>query len=122
MFKLITTLPSLWVTISVPMQMTATDFVHAPITLAIKQHNEAEFEALLTRLQEGTLTDRQLASELVTDWADVADASGIPLPFSPDAAAKLMTVPRLPSLIVRKFFDLRKEDGAAKNAPIAPAA
>lgn len=80
-----------------------------------------EVRALIKPAVAPTLTDRQFIDFwLVGFTADVADAEGNPLPFTPDNVTMLLNTPGAKLAVIDAFFS-GYEEAETKNSPTPPA-
>ena len=111
-------------------------FVWAPVVLVLagdmgqsvevtfkakfRRMKASERQVLLKELQDKTITDKALLDRVLVDWADLTDADGNAVPFTPDARQEATEeMAGLEAELVVSYFNFvfnPKKDDAAKNS------
>lgn len=69
-----------------------------------KRLSQPQIEAMRKRIEEGTTTDRELASDILTGWSGINDDKGDAVPYSEGAREQLLDIPLVAAAIVMSFI------------------
>jgi len=73
-------------------------------TAIFKRQSQSELDNMTDRLNAKELLDRDLISEVMVGWGDVADAAGTPLEFNDENLDALLDVHPVRPTIVKAYF------------------
>jgi hypothetical protein len=94
-----------------PVKHTLPGGLEADFRGAFNRMSESEADALLAQVAREELTAVQAVVRVLAGWEDVTDASGAPLPFTPDNLSKLLAMQGMAAAIVVAWArSLREEE------------
>lgn len=103
MFKIVQTQTYTWpVNIEFPADGGRTE--KAQFDIEFKRLNQTRLNEIRDAIEKGTITDLDLAREVIVSWKGITDESG-EVPYSETAREQLLEVPRVATAVVVALFE-----------------
>lgn len=87
-------------------------FQKSTFDVQFRRVNRTELESMVKALQDGEITDRAIAVDVMTGWKGVTDADGEPIAFGETSRDAVLDVVAVQPAIVKAWF----ESVSGKNA------
>lgn len=127
MFRLVKDPVAPW-PVKIPVVTATGDVVEEACTLMLARIGQRDFEHLFGRapgdtVEEVVASNRRAFDRVVRGWEGIVDETGDPVPFTPEAVARLLDFPGFPGAFGAAYtaFYLALPEAREKNSARSPA-